>query len=154
MKDKGFTLMELAVGVALATLLIWMVANGMQQAKKNATLAKTQAQISGLITAIKMYEIDTEYYPGENNKTLIEALTTENDVPGWKGPYIKIKKSELNENGEYLDAWGNVFIYINPGINNISSYDLYSKGPDGKGDGNSEDDIKNWGEGSGEENDI
>jgi len=154
MKNKGFTLMELAVGVALAALLVWMVANGMQQAKKNATLAKTQAQISGLITAIKMYEIDTEYYPGENNKTLIEALTTDNEVPGWKGPYIKIKKSELNENREYLDAWGNVFIYINPGINNISSYDLYSKGPDGKGDGNGEDDIKSWGEESGEESDI
>jgi len=154
MRDRGFTLMELAVGVALAALLVWMVANGMQQAKKNATISKTQAQISGLVTAIKMYDLDTEYYTGENNKSLIEALTTENEVPGWKGPYIKIKKSELNEDGEYLDGWGNAFVYINPGVNNGSSYDLYSKGPDGKGDGNNADDLKNWGKENNEESDI
>ena len=154
MKDRGFTLMELAIGVALTALLVWMTANGMQQAKKNATLAKAQAQISGLITAIRMYELDTDYYPGENNKTLIKALTTENEVPGWKGPYIKIKKRELNDDGEYLDAWGHVFIYTNPGINNISSYDLYSKGPDGKGDGNDKDDIKNWEKENDEESNI
>jgi len=154
MKNRGFTLMELAVGVALAALLIWMVANGVHQAKKNAAVAKTQAQISGLVTAISMYEMDTEYYPGENNKTLIEALMADSEVPRWNGPYIKMKKNALNENGEYLDAWGNAFIYTNPGINNMSSYDLYSKGPDGKGDGSGEDDIKNWREGSGEESDI
>ena len=143
---KGFTVIELAVGVAIAGLLIWMVANGMQQARKNATIAKTQAQLSRLETAIKMYEMDIGNYPGENNKTLVAALTVNTEESGWSGPYLQIKKNELNGNGEYLDAWGNAFVYVNPGVHNESSYDLYSKGPDGVEDGNCKDDIKNWGE--------
>ena len=143
---KGFTVIELAVGVAIAGLLIWMVANGMQQARKNATIAKAQAQLSRLETAIKMYEMDIGNYPGENNKTLVAALTVNTEESGWSGPYLQIKKNELNGNGEYLDAWGNAFVYVNPGVHNESSYDLYSKGPDGVEDGNCKDDIKNWGE--------
>ena len=146
MKKRGFTVIELAVGIAIAALLVWMVANGTQQAKKNATIAKAQAQISRLETAIKMYEMDIGNYPGDNNKTLIVALTVNSEESGWSGPYLQVKKNELNGNGEYLDAWGNAFIYINPGVDNTSSYDLYSKGPDGAGDGNDKDDIKNWGE--------
>lgn len=146
MKKKGFTVIELAVGIAIAALLVWMVANGMQQARKNATVAKAQAQLSRLETAIKMYEMDVGNYPGENNKTLVAALTVNTEESGWSGPYLQIKKNELNEKGEYLDAWGNPFVYVNPGVNNESSYDLYSKGPDGTGDGNDKDAIKNWGE--------
>ena len=108
--------------------------------------AEAQAQLSRLETAIKMYEMDIGNYPGENNKTLVAALTVNTEESGWSGPYLQIKKNELNGNGEYLDAWGNAFVYVNPGVHNESSYDLYSKGPDGVEDGNCKDDIKNWGE--------
>jgi len=141
-KKRGFTIIELAVGIAIAIiiLLVWIVANGIQ----NATTAKAEAQMSRLETAIKMYEIDVGKYPGKNNKTLIAALTVNTKESGWNGPYLQIKKNGLNRNGEYLDAWGRVYVYRNPGINNTSSYDIYSKGRNGVGDGNDKDDIKNW----------
>jgi len=57
---------------------------------------------------------------------------------------MNIKRNELDANGEYSDAWGNAFVYANPGKNNPSFYDLYSKGLNATGDGDDKDDIRNW----------
>lgn len=144
MKNKGFTLIELLVVIAIITILAGMAVSGAQQARKRGTITKTQAQLASIETAISMYETDIGIYPESGNKNLVIALTEEPDDADWNGPYMKIKKDELNGNGEYLDAWGNPFIYVNPGTHNEYSYDLYSMGPDGKGDGTEKDDISNW----------
>jgi len=144
MKGKGFTLIELLVVIAIISILGGMVVSGAQQARKRGAVTKTKAQIASLETAISMYETDMGSYPAIDNKTLVEALTVDPGDPDWSGPYIQIKKDELDANGEYSDAWGNAFVYVNPGQNNASFYDLYSKGPNGSGDGNDKDDIRNW----------
>jgi len=91
-----------------------------------------------------MYETDIGVYPETGNKALVSALTEDPDDPDWSGPYMKIKEKEINEEGEYMDAWGNAFVYVNPGVHNEYSYDIYSLGPDGQGDGSGRDDITNW----------
>ena len=144
MKGKGFTLIELLVVIAIIAILGGMVVSGAQQARKRGSTTKAKAQIASLETAISMYETDMGSYPGSDNKTLVKAITEDPGDIDWSGPYMHIKKDELNENGEYLDAWGNAFVYTNPGKNNTSFYDLYSKGPNGAGDGEDKDDIKNW----------
>jgi general secretion pathway protein G len=144
MKKIGFTLIELLVVIAIIAILGGMVVSGAQQARKRGTITKTKTQIASLETAISMYETDMGSYPGTDNKTLVEALTVDPDDPDWSGPYMQIKKEELSAEGEYLDAWGNAFVYKNPGLNNTSFYDLYSKGPNAEGDGNDKDDIRNW----------
>lgn len=144
MKNKGFTLIELLVVIAIIAILGGMVVSGAQQARKRGSMTKAKAQIASMETAISMYETDMGSYPGSDNKTLVKAITEDPGDIDWSGPYMQIKKDELNENGEYIDAWGNAFVYANPGKNNPSFYDLYSKGPNGAGDGEDKDDIKNW----------
>ncbi|MCX5693400.1 MAG: type II secretion system protein GspG [Candidatus Omnitrophica bacterium] len=144
MRNKGFTLIELLVVIAIIAILGGMVVSGAQQARKRGSVTKTKAQIASIETAISMHETDMGKYPGTDNKTLVSALTKDPGDAEWSGPYIQIKKDELNENEEYIDAWGNAFVYTNPGKNNTSFYDLYSKGPNGIGDGEDKDDIKNW----------
>ena len=144
MNKKGFTLIELLVVIAIITILAGMVVSGAQQARKRGAMTKTKAQMASIETAISMYETDMGSYPGVDNKTLIEALTVSQEDSDWSGPYLQIKRDELNENKEYLDAWGNAFVYVNPGKNNASFYDLYSKGPNQTGDGEEKDDIRNW----------
>jgi len=144
MRNRGFTLIELLVVIAIIAILAGMVVSGAQQARKRGSMTKAKAQIASMETAISMYETDMGSYPGTDNKTLVSAITQDPGDVDWSGPYMQIKRDELNENGEYLDAWGNAFVYVNPGRNNASFYDLYSRGPNGTGDGEDRDDIKNW----------
>jgi len=144
MKNKGFTLIELLVVIAIITILAGMVVSGAQQARKRGAITKSKAQIATIETAISMYETDMGDYPESGNKNLVSALTEDPDDLDWSGPYMKIKENELDENNEYMDAWGSAFVYTNPGMHNEYSYDLYSPGPNREGDGTERDDIRNW----------
>ncbi|MBU4590878.1 MAG: type II secretion system major pseudopilin GspG [Candidatus Omnitrophica bacterium] len=144
MKKNGFTLIELLVVIAIITILAGMVVSGAQQARKRGAMTKVKAQIATIETAISMYETDIGVYPESGNKNLVAALTEDPDDIDWSGPYMKIREKEVNKEGEYLDAWGNAFVYVNPGTHNEYSYDIYSLGPNGQGDGSEKDDITNW----------
>jgi len=144
MKIRGFTLIELLVVIAIITILAGMVVGGAQQARKRGAVTKTKAQLASIETALSMYETDLGVYPESGNKNMVTAFNEDPGDEDWYGPYMKIRQNELNENGEYLDAWGNAFLYTNPGVHNKYSYDVYSKGPNGKGDGSERDDIHNW----------
>ena len=144
MRNEGFTLIELLVVIAIITILAGMVVSGAQQARKRGAITKVKAQIATIETAISMYETDMGVYPDSGNKNLVAALTDDHGDIDWSGPYMKIKEKEVNKEGEYLDAWGNTFVYVNPGVHNEYSYDIYSMGPNGQGNGSEKDDITNW----------
>jgi len=147
-KNKGFTLIELLVVIMIIMALAGLIVGGAQQARKRALIAKAQAAIASLETALSMYETDAGQYPAGDISDLVTALRVdpEDDTWTWRGPYMMFKAGDLSD-GQFIDPWGRAYEYDNPGdaAHGHDSYvDIYSKGPDGEGDGTGDDDIANW----------
>jgi len=130
--------------MAIITILAGMAVGGAQMARKRGAVTKAKSAIAALEAAIDMYEMDIGEYPSNGNEDLVQALTdTSNPEPDWNGPYMRLKDEDL-EDGNYIDPWGNPYVYINPGTHNTSYYDIYSYGLNGQDDQGESDDINNW----------
>ena len=144
MKEKGFTLMELLVVMAIMTILAGMAVGGAQMARKRGAITKAKSAIAALEAAIDMYDLDIGDYPATGNANLITELhDASNSDPEWNGPYMRLKEDDL-EDGAYLDPWGNPYVYNNPGTHNTSFYDIYSSGLNADDEQGEGDDINNW----------
>lgn len=137
---RGFTLLELLVVLAIIATLVGLVApsifRNVGDAKADA--AKSQLEIFGL--ALDAYRLDNDAYP--TTAQGLEALWTKpttGDLPrNWRGPYLRKDVP--------LDPWKRPYTYVAPGVENPTSYDLYTMGRDGKVGGADEDaDITSWG---------
>ncbi len=141
---RSFTLMELLVAMAIIVILAGMAVGGAQMARKRGAVTKVKAAIAALETAIDMYEMDIGEYPASGNENLVQALTdVSNPDPDWNGPYMRFKENDLDD-GEFVDSWGNPYVYVNPGEKNSAYYDIYSYGLNGQDDQGGNDDIGNW----------
>ncbi|MBA2684236.1 MAG: type II secretion system major pseudopilin GspG [Gemmatimonadaceae bacterium] len=136
----GFTLIELLVVIAIIATLAAVVApsifRNVGDAKVNA--AKSQVEIFAL--ALDSYRIDNDVYPTSDQAlTALRTLPATGDAPrNWRGPYLR--------KAVPLDPWGRAYIYVAPGKENVTAYDLYSLGRDGKIGGDGEDaDVTSWG---------
>lgn len=143
----GFTLLELLVVIAVIAILSGILLPAAMQVWRKAYVKKAEAAISALEVAINMYKTDIGDYPddsgGADCGTLVTALTTATGSK-WHGPYMSFKKDEI-VSGSFVDPWGAAYVYDKgPTYGNQNSYNLYSKGPDGTGNGTDTDDIKNW----------
>jgi len=150
----GFTLIEILIAAGIIVILAGIGIFNLLQATHRAKRASAEAFIAQLETAIGMYKVDVGRYPPDEDgcsgsSSLREAL--EKGFPsdeGWNGPYMKFKEKEVNRRGELLDPWhrskdDTVHVYFYrantdldpisfPPYHNVSSYDIYSKGFDGK----------------------
>ena len=154
-KSEGFTLVELLIVIAVIFILATIVSLNLVRATNRAKRSEAQTFIGKLELAISMYRIDTGTYPSdkEGSKSLHRALDPDEDdpvrnIPGWKGPYLEFKDDEVNLEGELVDPWHrgkkdreHVYIYranldndpaTFPPFHNTTSFDIYSKGFDGK----------------------
>jgi general secretion pathway protein G len=132
-RSRGFTLIELLLVLVILAVLAAVVVPKFTKRSEQARKAAATTDIANFETALDAFEVDTGRYPtGEEGlRALMEAPSNAKD---WKGPYLK----RLVTN----DPWGNPYVYRCPGQHNVSSYDLYSFGPDGQEGGG--DDIDNW----------
>lgn len=132
-RRHGFTLVEMLLVLviigALAAVVVPKFAGRSKQAKETAA----QSQISNIELALDAFEVDNGYYP-KSGAGLRELIERPGNATGWMGPYLK--------KGIPLDPWNSEYVYVYPGKQNQGSYDLYSKGPDGKA--GTEDDVVNW----------
>jgi general secretion pathway protein G len=125
--QRGFTLLELLVVVAIIGLLVAYVGpRYVSQIGKSETAA-ARAQIEALAKAIDTYRLDTGHYPstGQGLATLREKPGSE---PKWNGPYL--------QKDVPLDPWGKPYVYRTPG--GKGDFDLISYGRDGAPGGNGE----------------
>lgn len=128
--NYGFTLVEMLLVVTIIGILAALVIPRIAGTSDKARITAAMADIKGGIkTALDRYEVDNGFYP----KSLGDLVQKPNDAKNWNGPYLDALPN---------DPWGQPYVYVCPGRNNPSSYDLYSIGRDGQ-DGTA-DDIGNW----------
>jgi general secretion pathway protein G len=126
--ERGFTLVELLVVLAIRGLL---AAIATPQVLKYLGKAKTETarvEINNIVTALDLYLIDVGGYPTQQEGL---AILVENPgrTSAWRGPYLKTK-------GAPSDPWGRPYQYRVPGQH--GPYDVYTLGadnaPGGSGD--------------------
>jgi general secretion pathway protein G len=137
LRQRGFTLIEVLVVVAILGILAAIVVPQIMDRPDEAKRVAAKADIGAIVQALKLYRLDNGNYPGTDQGlvALVQRPTTD-PVPGnWnqKGYLSKLPK----------DPWGGDYQYLNPGVK--GEIDVFSLGSDHArgGDGNAAD-IGNW----------
>lgn len=137
---RGFTLIELLVVIAIIATLAAVVAPAVFRNVGDAKVSAAKSQIEIFAIALNSYRLDNDDYPtAERGLEALRTLPAGGEVPrNWKGPYLSRVVP--------LDPWGRPYIYVAPGSENPTSFDLYTLGRDGKPGGEGDDaDITSWG---------
>jgi general secretion pathway protein G len=132
--QRGFTLMELLVVLAILGLLMSLVGPQVLKQLGGAKSKTALIQIRDLEQALEMYKLDVGRYPSTAQG--LEALVDKpSGVSGWNGPYLKGAVPQ--------DPWNQDYIYKYPGER--SELDIMTYGQNGSPGGDGEDsDIGNW----------
>ncbi len=137
--NRGFTLIELMVVIAILALLAALVAPKIIGRSDDAKVEGTKVQIRNMETGLKLYKLDNGVYPAtEQGLEALVAKPTTGTIPQkWKeGGYLENRNVPK-------DPWGNPYLYLAPGEH--GDYDLCSQGADGaKGGEGKNADICNW----------
>lgn len=134
-RQRGFTLIELMVVLAIIGVLAALIVPNVLGRADDARITAARTDVGNLMQALKLYKLDNQRFPSTEQglNALILKPTTE-PVPGnWK-PYLDKLPS---------DPWGRPYQYLNPGIK--GEVDVLSFGADGQagGEGNNAD-IGSW----------
>ena len=137
MRNKGFTLIEVLVVVAILAILAAIVVPQIMDRPDEAKRVAAKADIRALVQALKLYRLDSGFYPSTDQglAALVQRPTTPPVPPNWKqGGYLERLPK---------DPWGGDYQYLNPGVH--GEIDVFSLGADhaAGGEGNGAD-IGNW----------
>lgn len=132
--QRGFTLLELLVVLAIIGLMAGIVGPQFFKQIGKSESKTAAAQIDGLGKALDQYRLDTGHYPS-TEQGLAALWVKPADEPRWWGPYLRKAPPK--------DPWGREYQYKAPGEH--GDYDIYSLGKDGREGGEGENlDITNW----------
>jgi general secretion pathway protein G len=130
-RERGFTLLELMVVVAILGLLAVLVGPEAIKLLGN-TRAKTAAlDIKSLSEAMELYKLDVGGYPSTEDG-LAALVAKPSDADNWAGPYIKGKKLPT-------DPWKKPYIYHNPSSRQGTGFDICTYGEHGQPGGSGND---------------
>jgi general secretion pathway protein G len=132
-RHRGFTLLELLVVIIVLGLLAGLVAPQIFGRVGEAKVTSAQTQMALLGTALDSYRLDNGSYPTTEQglQALREKPTREPIPASWRGPYLRKALP--------LDPWDRPYLYRAPGVRNITGFDLWTLGRDGKEGGTGED---------------
>ncbi len=120
LRQKGFTLIEVMIVVAILGILATLVVVNVAGNTDKALVTATKSDLQAIKQALDLYKLDNYKYP--TTELGLEALVVKPDTArNWpEGGYLpKVP----------LDKWDNPYVYISPGAN--GPFDLYSLGADG-----------------------
>src|SRR5437773_12538128 len=123
-KERGFTLLELLVVLAILGPLTGLVAPAALRQLGSAKEKIAHQSIERLAGVLDIYKLDVGSYPS-TDQGLQALITRPSGVTRWNGPYLKGEK--LPE-----DPWGRPFVYRSPSQRPGHEYDLLSLGPTGQ----------------------
>lgn len=123
-RQRGFTLLELLVVLAILGLLIGLVAPAALRQLGSAKEKIAHQTIERLGGILDIYKLDVGIYP-TTDQGLQALITRPSGVGRWNGPYLKGEKVPE-------DPWGRPFIYRSPSQRPGHEYDLLSLGPTGQ----------------------
>ena len=138
-RTSGFTLIELMVVIVILGILAGLIIPRIMGRPDEARQLKAKMQIESLETALRLYKLDNGSYPSTDQG--LEALVEAPDTPPlprkWReGGYLEKGKVPV-------DPWGNLFVYLSPGVHD--DYDISSYGADGVSGGEDKNaDINSW----------
>lgn len=136
-RDRGFTLMEILVVLAILGLLAGLAINKFGHTFENARKDATGLFVNtSLKVPLESYRMHIGDYPSTQDglQALVAPPSSSAAASRWRGPYIEGKVP--------FDPWGEPYHYAYPGTHNKDRYDVWSSGPDHQS--GTEDDIGNW----------
>lgn len=135
----GFTLIELMVVIVILGILAGLIVPRIMGRPEEARRMKARVQIESIETALKLYKLDSGYYPTTEQglQALVEPPAVGQLPKAWrKGGYLE--KGKVPK-----DPWDNEYVYLCPGVHD--DFDLMSYGAEGEPGGEGKDeDINNW----------
>lgn len=132
--ERGFTLLEILVVIAILGLLIGLVAPAALRQLGGARVSVAKQSIERLGAVLDIYKLDVGTYPSTEQG--LNALVEKPAGAGaWNGPYIK--------GAVPVDAWNHPYTYRNPSSRAGRDYDLCSAGPSGGNASTDSDQICN-----------
>ena len=138
-KQKGFSLVELLVALAILALISAIVVVNVLPARDKAAVDTAKIEIRSLEATLDQYRLDMMSYP--TSQQGLDALVT---VPADAARASNYRPGGYLRGGVPTDPWGNPYQYRFPGERG-GAYDLYSFGADGEPGGEGLDaDIGNW----------
>ncbi len=130
--EKGLTLIELMIVLAILGMLITIVGVNVIGNLKEARNQTAQTQIKSFETALKLYNRDCGRYPS-TAAGLGDLVQKPASCSRWK--------KYLDRETVPADPWGNAYEYYHPGVHG-QEMEIISKGADGEL--NTADDIVSW----------
>ena len=132
--QRGFTLVEILIVLAILVVMISLVVPKFLGSKKKADVQNARVQIGALREMLRAYYVDMNTFPTTEQglAALVEKPADSEAAQNWAGPYID---GELPK-----DPWGHEYQYQYPPTHSRSDTpDIWSMGPDGED--NTDDDV-------------